>query len=111
MITAQELELHAKWLRGESDGVRLVKVGAYLAVLRGDVLTGAVLRGTDLSDADLLQRGQSALHRLHRLQQENARFREPERTILCDILANGTLLPDPDGKRYGVLPADGEVGS
>jgi hypothetical protein len=60
--------------------------------------------------AALLQQGQSALHRLHRLQQENARFREPERTILCDLLANGTLLPDPDGKRYGVQPVDGEVG-
>jgi hypothetical protein len=59
--------------------------------------------------ADLLQQGQSALHRLHRLQQENAQFREPERTLLCDLLANGTLLPDPDGKRYGVQPADGEV--
>jgi hypothetical protein len=54
--------------------------------------------------ADLLQQGQSAIHRLHRLQQENSRFREPERTILCDLLANGTLLPDPDGKRYGVQP-------
>jgi hypothetical protein len=59
--------------------------------------------------ADLLQQGQSALHRLHRLQQENARFREPERTLLCDLLANGTLLPDPDGKRYGGQPVDGEV--
>jgi hypothetical protein len=54
--------------------------------------------------AALLQQGQSAIHRLHRLQQENSRFREPERTILCDLLANGTLLPDPDGKRYGVQP-------
>jgi hypothetical protein len=59
--------------------------------------------------AALLQHGQSALHRLHRLQQENAQFREPERTILCDLLANGTLLPDPDGKRYGGQPVDGEV--
>lgn len=56
-----------------------------------------------------LEREGWALSRLHRLHQENARFREPERTILCDILANGTLLPDPDGKRYGVQPVDGEV--
>jgi hypothetical protein len=40
------------------------------------------------------------LERCQRLQQENRRFREPERTILCDILANGTLLPDPSGTRY-----------
>ena len=29
------------------------------------------------------------------------RMRNPERTLVCDILANGTLLPDPQGKRYG----------
>ena len=28
-------------------------------------------------------------------------MRDPERTIVCDILANDTLLPDPKGKRYG----------
>lgn len=75
------------------------------ACLLGNMTAGQFARA-----ADLLQHGQSALHRLHRLQQENARFREPERTILCDLLANGTLLPDPDGKRYGVPPVDGEVG-
>lgn len=25
----------------------------------------------------------------------------PERQIVCDILANNTLLPDPKGERYG----------
>ncbi len=57
--------------------------------------------------APLLRRARDAwrqTERLHRLQQENHRFREPERTILCDILANGGLLPDPEGKRYG-MPA------
>src|SRR6476646_7150180 len=29
------------------------------------------------------------------------KMRDPERTIVCDILANGKLLPDPDGERYG----------
>jgi hypothetical protein len=55
MITAQELELHAKSLRGEPDGVRLVKVGAVLrdAFLRGAFLRGADLRGADLRDAVL----------------------------------------------------------
>jgi len=28
-------------------------------------------------------------------------MRDPERTIVCDILANNNLLPDPEGKRYG----------
>ena len=39
-ITAEQLELHAKWKRGEDDGVRL------------DV-SGADLSGADLSDANL----------------------------------------------------------
>lgn len=52
--------------------------------------------------------------RLYRLQQENHRFREPECTILCDLLANGELLPDPSGTRYGLKAelrplADGEM--
>lgn len=36
------------------------------------------------------------------LQHQQSRMRDPERTIVCDILANGELLPDPDGSRYGV---------
>jgi len=28
-------------------------------------------------------------------------MRNPERQIVCDILANNNLLPDPEGKRYG----------
>jgi len=35
------------------------------------------------------------------LLREQARFGEgKERTLLCDILANGQMLPDPDGTRY-----------
>jgi hypothetical protein len=54
MITAQELELHAKSLRGEPDGVRLVKVGADLrgANLRGAILTGANFTGAILTGAN-----------------------------------------------------------
>ena len=40
---------------------------------------------------------------LSRLQKH---MRDPERTLVCDILANGQLLPDPYGKRYG-FPATG----
>lgn len=32
-------------------------------------------------------------------------MRDPERTVVCDILANGALLPDPDGTRYGAAHA------
>ena len=35
------------------------------------------------------------------LQQTQKYMRDPERTIVCDILANNTLLPDPEGTRYG----------
>jgi hypothetical protein len=40
------------------------------------------------------------------LVREQARFGEgKERTLLCDILANGQMLPDPNGERYP-LPND-----
>jgi len=40
-------------------------------------------------------------HRCDMLQREQKRFGEGKvRTLLCDILANGQLLPDPKGERY-----------
>lgn len=60
----------------------------------------------EIARAVLARWGSLGIERCHRLQQENHRFREPERTILCDILANGTLLPDPDGRRYGRSTAE-----
>lgn len=39
--------------------------------------------------------------RVRLLEKSKAMFREPELTIICDIMANGQLLPDPDGTRYG----------
>jgi hypothetical protein len=50
MITNEEFELHAKWLRGKTDGVQLVKVAADLTAAN---LTGANLTGADLSRASL----------------------------------------------------------
>jgi hypothetical protein len=35
------------------------------------------------------------------LQKVQKYMRDPERTIVCDILANNSLLPDPSGERYG----------
>jgi|GEM_PF-4265094 len=46
--------------------------------------------------------------RCNMLQAEQKRMRDPERTLVCDILANGQLLPDPHGKRYG--PIDSAMG-
>lgn len=47
--------------------------------------------------------------RLALLQQWQSRMRDPERQIVCDILANGATLPDPDGKRYDVRDEAGET--
>jgi len=41
------------------------------------------------------------LNRCNLLVKNQHRMRDPERTLVCDVLANGQLLPDPDGKRYG----------
>jgi len=40
--------------------------------------------------------------RIVMLSNEQKRMRDPERTLVCDIIANGQLLPDPEGKRYGM---------
>ena len=55
-ITQNDLDLHAKWLKNEPDGVRLITVvDANLrgANLRGADLSSADLRGANLSSANL----------------------------------------------------------
>lgn len=44
------------------------------------------------------------------LTKEQHRMRDPERTLLCDIIANGQLLPDPNGSRYGQNPEPSDCG-
>lgn len=39
--------------------------------------------------------------RVDLLLEKQKMLREPERTLVLDILANGKLLPDPNGSRYG----------
>lgn len=39
--------------------------------------------------------------RCEHLQKVQKYMRDPERQIVCDILANNNLLPDPSGVRYG----------
>jgi len=39
--------------------------------------------------------------RVDMLSRMQRHMRTPERTLVCDIIANCQLLPDPDGKRYG----------
>ncbi len=45
--------------------------------------------------------------RVKMLSRLQSKMRDPERTLVCDILANGQLLPDPKSKRYG-FPATGK---
>jgi hypothetical protein len=40
------------------------------------------------------------------LQQLQRTMRDPERQLVCDILANGTLLPDPSRTRYSYFNED-----
>ena len=40
-------------------------------------------------------------NRIRLLSMVQSHMRDPERELVCDILANGQLLPDPDGGRYG----------
>ena len=51
-----------------------------------------------------LQESQDTLtfykHRVELLQEWQSKMRDPERTIACDIIANGQMLPDPHGTRY-----------
>jgi len=61
--------------------------------------------------ADLMAGKAEAERRLARIRErvemlacEQTRMRDPERTLVCDILANGQLLPDPKGTRYGPVP-------
>lgn len=46
--------------------------------------------------------------RANLLQSVQKHMRDPERTLVCDILANGQLLPDPQGKRYGFATTGNE---
>ena len=41
--------------------------------------------------------------RVELIQGVQSQMRDPERQVICDILANAQFLPDPDGKRYGSI--------
>lgn len=65
-----------------------------------------------MDDYDLIQEQLETIRRLkesvrwyksrhEKLQTLQRNMRDPERTVVCDILANNALLPDPDRTRYG----------
>jgi len=50
---------------------------------------------------DMTQSRNFYRQRIDLLVQWQSKMRDPERTIVCDIVANGQTLPDHDGSRYG----------
>lgn len=54
----------------------------------------------------LLASNETRRKKLRLLAMFQKKMRDPERTLVCDILANGQLLPDPNGERYGFNPED-----
>ena len=60
-----------------------------------------------------LQESQDTLtfykRRVELLQEWQSKMRDPERTIACDIIANGQILPDPHGTRYGPAQPNDEA--
>lgn len=44
--------------------------------------------------------------RVEMLARLQCRMRDPERILVCDILANGQLMHDPEGSRYGFTVID-----
>jgi len=47
--------------------------------------------------------------RLGMMQEVQKRMRDPERTMVCDILANGCLLAEPNGGRYAIKESHGAL--
>ena len=50
---------------------------------------------------ELIKENDFYISRCELLQKVQKYMRDPERQIVCDILANNSLLPDPSGVRYG----------
>lgn len=88
MTNEQILELASNYLRYFKDG------------WRGNEWSGTPEHLLEFAraiiDADDFYRNRCEL-----LQKVQKYMRDPERTIVCDILANNSLLPDPSGVRYG----------
>jgi hypothetical protein len=77
----------------------------------GKVWKPAPVRGFVKKIEDLIQERDDALssldfykRRVDALQQWQSKMRDPERTVVCDIIANGRTL-EPAGDRYTTPPA------
>ena len=72
-----------------------IELEAELASLRDDLTAEVKAHKRTAESRDWYK------HRVDMLQRKQTRMREPERTLVCDIIANCALLPDPNGERYG----------
>uniref|UniRef100_A0A6H1Z6Q4 Uncharacterized protein n=1 Tax=viral metagenome TaxID=1070528 RepID=A0A6H1Z6Q4_9ZZZZ len=57
---------------------------------RAEAELAAILKRNEEQETRIRVQG----HKLDLLQREQMRMRDPERTLVCDIIANGALLPD-----------------
>lgn len=74
---------------------------ASLSELLGCIQAGLAVDACTREIAKRVDAAQFNKRRVGLLAELQSRMRDPERTIVCDIIANGDLLPDPLGKRYG----------
>jgi hypothetical protein len=56
---------------------------------------------TDEGTKNLLKKLDWYKGRAKQLHRHQSQMRDPERTMVCDILANGKLMAEPNGNRYG----------
>ena len=83
---------------------------AYSVELVWSMLSASPSPAPAVPDADAVKALEDMTHsrdfykrRHDLLQQWQSKMRNPERTLVCDILANGQTLPDQDGSRYGLV--------
>jgi hypothetical protein len=75
------------------------EVNADAEILHAEIAQLQTLADDAESSRDFYKR------RVDLLQAQQSRMRDPERTIVCDIIANAQMLPDADGSRYGLATA------
>jgi len=96
---------HPAWWRGNDAG----SISCTNGVM--DILTGKD-KGRGVCGNPQIERMRgmllSVVGKLDLLQKNQKYMRDPERTLVCDIIANGQLLPDPEGKRYSLQKIKGK---
>lgn len=82
--------------------------GSGLLLLLADIRAAVGDPTGKLMQDELVERCRKIAHsadwnrrRVDMLSRMQKHMRDPERTLVCDIIANCQLLPDRDGKRYG----------